>query len=111
ALAALLDLDAVRPRLRLDGQAAAQHVLEVDERVAAARQLRGELGVGEARQLELHGHAALGERALDGVELGRVERAREARAGHLVERRSRSREGRDPAGDLELEAPRALTAS
>ena len=54
-------------------EAASQHVLEVQERVPAPGEHADDRGIGEARQLHLHRHAALGERALDSPELARVE--------------------------------------
>jgi hypothetical protein len=93
-------------RWRIDRQAAPEHVLEVHERVAAAREERAEAGFGEARELDLDGHTALGEGALDGVELTRIERAGKAEPRHLVERRARGRERGDSAGDRHRESTR-----
>ena len=63
------------------GRRAAQHVLEVDERVAAAREQRGDVGSARDESSTCTGDAALGEGALDGVELvgttGRRSRGRQ----------------------------------
>lgn len=99
-LRALRDHDCLgRRRGPLERQAPPEHVLEVDERVPATREPRAQRGIRETGELDLDGHAALGEGALDGVELARVERAGEAEPRQLVERRARSRERGEAAAD------------
>jgi hypothetical protein len=55
-----------------------EHVLERDEPIAALGQQGADHGVGEVRELDLHGGAAGG--ALDLVERGRARHTRRSRA-------------------------------
>ena len=87
----------------------AEHVLERREVVAAFGQQLADGGVGDVRELDLHGGADGAEGLLDLVEGGRVRDAVEAEPGDLVERGVGSGVGRVPAGDRQRERARAAS--
>jgi hypothetical protein len=86
-------------RLDLTIEGAAQHVFEGGEPVTPVAQKRADSGVAEVRELDLNIRAAGAECLLNLIEIGWARRAGKPEARHLVKRRIRLGEGRDPAGD------------
>src|SRR5215211_6025188 len=75
-----------RTEIRFAVEGTAEHVLEGHEPIITFGQQGADRGVGEVRELNLHGSSAAGEGLLDLLEVGGARHAAESEARNLVER-------------------------